>query len=240
MYPNQDPNFVPTQPGIDRHVESPTLLHYAAADGDVDAVRQLLAEGADPNATAYFGRTPLHVVVDQYAGRCRGFRNADRWAECTRLLLEAGANPLLRCSPYTTPAGLGEGHVPPSLRDAMVVLSTRGVWQEDERDAHERALCKKRNERKQIRGNFMDPEDMPLDVARPGERPVDKRCWLSESALDALTKVAARVEKLEAMDRMKENPEHVRRGWWNKRPPIRKDHAARRKAKLEAATLATA
>ena len=40
-----------------------TLLHSAAADGDVGEVRRLLAAGADPRITNREGHTPLRVAV---------------------------------------------------------------------------------------------------------------------------------------------------------------------------------
>ena len=53
---------------------------YAAFRGDTEAVRLLLAAGANPNASTAWGWTPLMSAVD------RGHTDA------ARLLLEAGAN----------------------------------------------------------------------------------------------------------------------------------------------------
>ncbi|WP_396912397.1 ankyrin repeat domain-containing protein [Mycolicibacterium sp.] len=42
-----------------------TRLHYAAVDGKLEEVRQLLAEGADVNAREDSGWTPLHFAANQ-------------------------------------------------------------------------------------------------------------------------------------------------------------------------------
>jgi ankyrin repeat protein len=55
-------------------------LHFAAQDGDVDKVSQLLNEGYQPNLFDELGKTPLH-----YAAR-------DGHLEVMRLLIDAGAN----------------------------------------------------------------------------------------------------------------------------------------------------
>lgn len=213
MYPICKPRSVPRQPGIARRVESPTPLHYAAAEGDVATVRELLAAGADPNATAYFGMTPLHVVVKQYSWRCRNFRSANRWGECAKLLLEAGANPMLRCMPNTTPAGLGDGHVPPALRDAMVAMAAEGVWLEDER---------KLKQEEHI-------NDLYGGAQRPGERAA-AGVGVSDRRLAELTAEAARMEREELENRGRMSQEHVRIGWWTKRKPNRHARAPRRSA----------
>ncbi|WP_374116668.1 ankyrin repeat domain-containing protein [Streptomyces gilvus] len=91
-------------------------VHYAAAAGDVDGLRALLADGADPGAVDAGGWTPLHfaaqaqvpaavevllaagVVVD--AVDRHGNTPLSRAVFCSRgeggtirLLLEAGADP---------------------------------------------------------------------------------------------------------------------------------------------------
>lgn len=206
-----NPCIAPEQPGVVRRVESPTALHYAAHDGDVNALRALLGDNADPNATSYFGMTPLHLVVREYARRRRAFLNADGWAECARLLLEGGANPLLRCTPDCVPAGLGEGLVPPALRDAMVVLAERGVWRDDERDHHVRAFQAKQAARTYSRIGFRYCEDEPQEeVIRPGERAIDPRQRVSNATLDALTKLARRVEAHEARTNQRKAHRKVR------------------------------
>ena len=64
--------------GATRLDESPLL--EAARRGDVEAVRSLLRDGADPNLAAGDGLTALHVAAEQ------GF------VEVVELLLDAGAN----------------------------------------------------------------------------------------------------------------------------------------------------
>lgn len=224
MYPICKPRSIPRQPGITRRVESPTPLHYAAAEGDVAAVQKLLAEGANPNATAYFGMTPLHVVVKQYSWRRRNFRGADQWAECAKLLLEGGANPMLRCMPNTTPAGLGEGFVPPILRDAMVVLAERGVWREDDRDHR----TKWRYTWLDARSDDGSHAATEAEDVRPGARSEDERQRLSAATLGLIEETAKRFEESEQGDRLALVSEHVRIGWWTQRKPNRHAHSPRR------------
>jgi ankyrin repeat protein len=58
-----------------------TPLHYAAADGELADIAQLLAGGADPQAQDAVGFTPLHLAAqEQQAG-------------AVQLLLAAGADP---------------------------------------------------------------------------------------------------------------------------------------------------
>ena len=55
-------------------------LHYAAAQGDIPAVKALLAEGHDPNAFDDISFTPLHHAADK------------AHLEIIQLLLQAGAD----------------------------------------------------------------------------------------------------------------------------------------------------
>jgi ankyrin repeat protein len=54
-------------------------LHYAAADADLEQVRQLLASGADPGASDDNGWTPLHFAAQSRA------------KDIAKLLLDVGA-----------------------------------------------------------------------------------------------------------------------------------------------------
>jgi uncharacterized protein len=56
-----------------------TDLHYAAEQGELSRVTELLAEGADPNATDIQGFTPLHFAAQSYE------------PEICVLLIQAGA-----------------------------------------------------------------------------------------------------------------------------------------------------
>jgi ankyrin repeat protein len=55
-------------------------LHFAAQDGDLTRVRQLLADGRSPNAFDEISRTPLHYAAE--SGH----------VDIIRVLLEAGAD----------------------------------------------------------------------------------------------------------------------------------------------------
>src|SRR6266567_6674908 len=61
-------------------------LSRAVSDGDIEAVRALLAEGADANRTTSGGQTPLILAI------------VFRHVHILRLLLEAGADPKARDS----------------------------------------------------------------------------------------------------------------------------------------------
>ncbi|MEU2554507.1 ankyrin repeat domain-containing protein [Streptomyces sp. NPDC013313] len=48
-------------------MNGPTAVHYAAAGGDVDGLRVLLAEGAAPGTADADGWTPLHLAAQAQA-----------------------------------------------------------------------------------------------------------------------------------------------------------------------------
>jgi cytohesin len=62
-------------------VGSRTVLHYAAEGGSVEAVKILLAAGADPDAADGLGQTPLHWTA------------AGGHLEASKALLDTGADP---------------------------------------------------------------------------------------------------------------------------------------------------
>jgi ankyrin repeat protein len=64
-------------------------LHVAAQEGQVEAVRLLLAAGADPNKADEHGNGPLWTAVHQ---ACLA-RRTDANVEVVRLLIAAGADP---------------------------------------------------------------------------------------------------------------------------------------------------
>ncbi len=71
-----------------------TLLHDAAACGNVQLVERLLHLGADPNATTGGGHTPLYVTANECAARCGG--------DIVRALVRAGAQVDARSSQGAT------------------------------------------------------------------------------------------------------------------------------------------
>src|SRR5918993_400701 len=55
-------------------------LHFAAQDGDIARVRQLLADGRSPNTFDELSKTPLHYAAER------------EHIDIMRVLLEAGAD----------------------------------------------------------------------------------------------------------------------------------------------------
>jgi ankyrin repeat protein len=76
----KQPKRIP-RPGVDEYGRTP--LHYAAADGDANAVAAQLKGGANVNAQDDNGWTPLHFAAQ------------GRFVEVLRTLLAAGADPNL-------------------------------------------------------------------------------------------------------------------------------------------------
>ena len=79
-------------------------IHQAAKNGDVDKVRRVIEEGADPNALDREGGTALHWAV------------AKKHADVARVLVKAGAKPGLA-------GGMGKGNSPLELARAL------GEWE---------------------------------------------------------------------------------------------------------------
>ena len=117
---------------------------------------------------------------------------------------------MLRCHPNTTPAGMGEGLVPPALRDVMIAMAAEGVWLEDERELTQTDVL-------EPYGGKASAGDRLLPCHR-----------ISEQRLAELTNIAARMEREEKADRSKVASEHVRIGWWTSRKIDRHARAPKR------------
>jgi ankyrin repeat protein len=90
--------------------ESNDDLHYAVSQGDISAVRTLLAEGRDPNAFDDISFTPLH-----YAAK-------NSHLEIIQLLLLAGADVNAHDEPRIGDSALGSvaGNCPLAVAEALI------------------------------------------------------------------------------------------------------------------------
>lgn len=104
-----------------------TILHMAASDSRVDAIRWLVAHGAPVNAATRSGWTPLHATVTL---TCQLAQENDRMPSFAgaRTLLELGAYPYLRDGKGRTPRDIVAGCGLPILaRYDVIVYATWAV-----------------------------------------------------------------------------------------------------------------
>ena len=103
-----------------RYHHGETALHIAAAKGDAEMVRALIAARADVNAVALTGETPLLKAASK---GCAG---------TARALLDAGARVTLKDNtgetPLTVAARLGHREVVRLLRSALPLPGRLGFW----------------------------------------------------------------------------------------------------------------
>jgi len=134
-----------------RWMHDETALHYLAIEGFADAVRFLIAHGADVNTVNEFGDSPLvdvaNVSTNEIArmllaagadpnGPLTPFRycplhNAARkgHAELVKLLLDAGANPnYVNGYRDTIFDALDEGASPEERENVVRLLASYGVY----------------------------------------------------------------------------------------------------------------
>jgi ankyrin repeat protein len=87
-------------------------LHFAAQDGDLDQVHQLLSEGRDVNAFDDLGKTPLHYAVEQ------------EHYDVAKRLIEHGANVNAHHEPTIGNTPLGEIAGSCSFRIAKLLVDS--------------------------------------------------------------------------------------------------------------------
>ena len=111
-------------------------IFIAARDGDVQAMRAELASGVDPNLRRSDQTTPLHVIAAnanvQNANVQGGRRylrcpNESRLLECTRLLLDAGADPCVRDEYRITAIYYCVSHNHPEILAMLLEAGARAV-----------------------------------------------------------------------------------------------------------------
>jgi ankyrin repeat protein len=91
---------------MEQVVDHYTYIHFAARDGDADALRRELKRGVSPNMVSPERISPLHL-----AASARGA--SDDYLACVRLLIDAGANLSLACQDGNLTAlmyAVGGGH----------------------------------------------------------------------------------------------------------------------------------
>ena len=91
---------------MEQVVDHYTYIHFAARDGDADALRRELKRGVSPNMVSPERISPLNL-----AASARGA--SDDYLACVRLLIDAGANLSLACQDGNLTAlmyAVGGGH----------------------------------------------------------------------------------------------------------------------------------
>ena len=90
---------------MEQVVDQFTYIHFAARDGDADALRRELKRGVSPNIVSPDRISPLHLAASARAG--------GDYLACVRLLIDAGANLSLACQDGNLTAlmyAVGGGH----------------------------------------------------------------------------------------------------------------------------------
>ena len=143
-------------------------LHQAVEGGDLARVKQLLAAGAEINATDGAGRTPLHFATGVVYGGVGGHAGHP---EIARLLIETGADLSLQNKDGATPLHIGfalYGYqeftefietLSPAIRQQLV--STQGDWAkcpETAEEDNEQAVRPECLSVSTITGHFADPQ----------------------------------------------------------------------------------
>jgi uncharacterized protein len=92
----------------ERDRDGRTPLHFAAFQGDVDRVLELIASGADLDAADAEGRTPLHYAAQEW------------WIDAAAQLCEAGAT--VDCADAFGNTPLGRATFESRGRGEMILL----------------------------------------------------------------------------------------------------------------------
>lgn len=90
--------------------EGMPLLHCACEHQDLDAIRALVAVGADVNRRDECGQSPLHIAVDIDIDSVVQAGGMEMQFETTHLLLQLGADPGARDARGQTPRDWAAGY----------------------------------------------------------------------------------------------------------------------------------
>ena len=206
-------------------VNGDTALHVAASKLQINAVKYLLLQGADPNAANQHGSTPLHKLAASDLVRKRELN--DRALEIAMLLVECDGDPCLPNSAGLTPYALCPPFTP--VRDVFSERCTRREVSVDPR--HLGAVIGKGGktvERLQKEfGCTIDTRDPTKKAKRDAEKEKEKEKEKEEAApapaegalatvtliggADNVAKAAAEVERLVAQVRAREQRAEERR-----------------------------
>lgn len=87
-----NPNYQDRALSTPALLQGRTLLHYAAANGDIDSIRALVSRGANPNIQDDCGWTALHFAIDFELVVATQDGNLPQSLPVTRILLKCGAD----------------------------------------------------------------------------------------------------------------------------------------------------
>jgi ankyrin repeat protein len=96
-----------------------SLLHFAAEDCNSEVIRLLAARGADLNAAAQNGWTPLHLAVDSDIDAAQQEARSATALPTVKTLIELGADPTARATNGLLPRDIAAEYELEDLYDSV-------------------------------------------------------------------------------------------------------------------------